>query len=109
MGPEVHEQMFRSGGQFDAKPLVLSSQQERADPRAADNQKKTPEIPGVNHVHSPAPSLSQAKLIFDLLVVKGPKPDGREVRIWAWGSKPDFAGVPRDVLRQGSTVPRSRA
>ncbi|GFU97146.1 hypothetical protein TNCV_3130411 [Trichonephila clavipes] len=26
MGPEVHEQMFRSGSQFDAKPTVLSSQ-----------------------------------------------------------------------------------
>ncbi|GFX55215.1 hypothetical protein TNCV_1156721 [Trichonephila clavipes] len=25
-GPEVHEQMFRSGGQSDAKPPVLSSQ-----------------------------------------------------------------------------------
>ncbi|GFU97713.1 hypothetical protein TNCV_4455981 [Trichonephila clavipes] len=41
---------------------------QRAYPRAADNQ-KTPEIPGINHVHSPAPSLSQAKLILDLLVV----------------------------------------
>ncbi|GFV93604.1 hypothetical protein TNCV_1989161 [Trichonephila clavipes] len=26
LGPEVHEQMFRSGGQSDAKPPVLSSQ-----------------------------------------------------------------------------------
>ncbi|GFX29081.1 hypothetical protein TNCV_2072321 [Trichonephila clavipes] len=39
------------------------------NPRAAENPNS--EIPGVNHVHSPAPSLSQAKLIiFDLLVVK---------------------------------------
>ncbi|GFX29076.1 uncharacterized protein TNCV_2072271 [Trichonephila clavipes] len=41
------------------------------NPRAAENPNS--EIPGVNHVHSPAPSLSQAKLIiFDLLVVKEP-------------------------------------
>ncbi|GFS52694.1 hypothetical protein TNCV_45611 [Trichonephila clavipes] len=26
LGPEVYEQMFRSGGQSDAKPSVLSSQ-----------------------------------------------------------------------------------
>ncbi|GFV05108.1 hypothetical protein TNCV_223221 [Trichonephila clavipes] len=26
LGPEVHEQMFRSGGQSDAKPPVFSSQ-----------------------------------------------------------------------------------
>ncbi|GFU18173.1 hypothetical protein TNCV_2033301 [Trichonephila clavipes] len=26
LGPEVHEQMFRSGGQYGAKPTVLSSQ-----------------------------------------------------------------------------------
>ncbi|GFW59252.1 hypothetical protein TNCV_2781831 [Trichonephila clavipes] len=26
LGPEVHEQMFRSGGQSDAKPPVLSFQ-----------------------------------------------------------------------------------
>ncbi|GFV86558.1 integrase_H2C2 domain-containing protein [Trichonephila clavipes] len=32
------------------------------------SKKKTPETPGINHVHSLALSLSQAKLIFDLLV-----------------------------------------
>ncbi|GFY24343.1 hypothetical protein TNCV_1013921 [Trichonephila clavipes] len=26
MDPEVHEQMYRSGGQYDVKPPVLSSQ-----------------------------------------------------------------------------------
>ncbi|GFV04090.1 hypothetical protein TNCV_917121 [Trichonephila clavipes] len=43
-----------------ARTPILERQ--RADPRAAENPNS--EIPGVNHVHSPAPSLSQAKLII---------------------------------------------
>ncbi|GFV81825.1 hypothetical protein TNCV_1057141 [Trichonephila clavipes] len=51
--PEVHEQIYRSGGQSDRR---------RADPRATEEPYS--KTPGVDHVLPPAPFPSQAKLII---------------------------------------------
>ncbi|GFT97545.1 hypothetical protein TNCV_387081 [Trichonephila clavipes] len=70
---EVIEKNNKTGEEQSIRTFVPLNRKicwrQRADPRAADN-KKTPDIPVINHVPSPAPVLSQAKLIFDLLVAK---------------------------------------